>query len=134
MTLTITVGLGVRSPSLETSKLAEAIGYPGHLVTKGSERIPSTSLPKTHGWNGGLVLKGEQDTGEAVRQCLAQYPNIVERVQTLKKICPDVECTLHISLRPFSQDFILFLEKDSIEILGQLECQVSIEYFNNDQS
>jgi hypothetical protein len=128
MTLTIQVA----SASLSAKEIAEVIGYPGNLVVKGYHRIPPRNLPKFNMWNGGLVLRDVQDTDKAARACLDQYPDLAERVRILKGLSPDIECTLYFGLRPFSPDFILFFERETLRRLAEIECELSIEYFDEE--
>jgi hypothetical protein len=127
----ITVTLPVASDNLSLEKLAEVIGYaPTRLVEKGRDRIPPRNLPKLNGWNGGLVLVNEPETDVAARKCLDQYPQIADRVRLLRQISPDIECRMYFGLRPFSRDFILLFEDETLKRIGELSCQVSIEYFD----
>ncbi len=69
---------------------------------------------------------------KATKLCLDQYPQIADRVRALRKLSTDIECRLYLSLRPFSRDFVLVLETETIRRLGELECKISIEYFDDE--
>jgi hypothetical protein len=128
----ITVTLQIASANLSLDKLEEVVSYTAdNLVSKGQDRVPPRPVPKANGWNGGLVLTDVRDTDEATRACLDRYPQIAERVRALRQISSDIECRLYLGLRPFCNDFVLLFEGETIRRLGELECQLSIEYFDD---
>lgn len=126
----ITVGLQIRSEKLSADTLASVVGYDGRLVVKGLERVPSRSTPRANAWTGDVIVFDEADSDLAVKRCLAQFPSIEERINILRTMSTDIECTLYVGLRPFSQEFALFFEKDTIEHLANMACEMSIEYFD----
>ena len=111
------------------------MGYSiGSVTLKGEHHMPPRPVPKTNAWNVSIVLTDVQDTNEAVRRCLDQCPGIVDRVQTLRERWPDIKCTFYLGLRPFTDNFVLFFEKETMHILDALRCDLSIEYFDDDSA
>jgi len=129
MRITLTVQIG--SAHLPLDKISEIVGYPGRLVPKGADRIPVNTIPKSNTWNGDLTVSDSVDINTALEKCFKQYPEIVARVRELKKISPDIETAVYICLCPFQQDFVLLMQQDIVKILGDLECKLSIEYFDD---
>ena len=128
----MTLCLQIASETLSPEYLQSAIGYKADKLTlKGADRSPPRAIPNANLWNGSLVLEGVADIDEAVMTLLEKYPEMESRLEILKNKHPDISCTFYISMRPFSKDFILFLDKTTVNRLSQLGCDISLEYFDN---
>ena len=62
---------------------------------------------------------------------ITTYPEIADRIRVLRQSDPETKCILYLGLRPFTRDFILFLERETIERLADLGCELSAEYFDD---
>lgn len=128
----INIGFQIGSESLSLEKLSELIEYSGQLVRKGPDRIIPSAVPASNTWNGGIQVTDSIDINMAVKACFDQYPEIMNRIRALRLSAPDIECTLYINLRPFTKEYVLLFDRDIVQKLSDLQCKLSIEYFDDE--
>jgi hypothetical protein len=127
-----TVTLQIASKSMSLLELATIMGYSGaHLVTKGTERTPPRQLPDANLWSGSSELVDVWDADQVVVRCLEKYRDAADRMRLVRKADPEAKCTLHLGLRPYRRDFALFFERETVQRLADLGCELDIEYFDD---